>query len=373
MSFVRARLGRLQRPPWPVEGRSRWRWRWGLLNAQGRLVPSPCCRQFTSTTPFHREESSSGPPQSPFKVFVDTLRDQIKKNTEFQESVKQLQDGAGRLGDTEALRRAKEAYARARTNATGEDNEKLRRLAEEIRKAGGKVTDAIGEAWSTVEGNQYVQGSRQALGRAADGVTKATAPIRETRAYKSVAEAVGETLDSGGRYAPYKDRELRRLEREAQRGGPPGGGGALATDQAGIQGYKRRGPKRVGADPNAGESVVLHKDSAWKESWKNFKDSNRLMQSVMGIKRNYDDSDNPVIAYTRSITEAVGARLSSLFEENETAQVIRRIREMDPEFRMEDFLKDLREFIVPEVIDSYLRADTEVLRQFCSEAVSPMC
>jgi import inner membrane translocase subunit TIM44 len=35
---------------------------------------------------------------------------------------------------------------------------------------------------------------------------------------------------------------------------------------------------------SAGSSVVLHKDSAWKESWKNFKENSALMQSKYLLK-----------------------------------------------------------------------------------------
>ena len=65
----------------------------------------------------HYKEDTSPPPdpnKSPFQVFVDTLKSELAKSKEFQESVKALQDESGKIGDSEALRRAKEAYAKAR-------------------------------------------------------------------------------------------------------------------------------------------------------------------------------------------------------------------------------------------------------------------
>ena len=65
----------------------------------------------------HYREDTSPPPdpnKSPFQVFVDTLKSELAKSKEFQESVKALQDESGKIGDSEALRRAKEAYAKAR-------------------------------------------------------------------------------------------------------------------------------------------------------------------------------------------------------------------------------------------------------------------
>ena len=38
---------------------------------------------------------------------------------------------------------------------------------------------------------------------------------------------------------------------------------------------------------------------------------------------------------------------------------------------MESFERELREYIVPEVVDAYLSADNEALKSWCSEAVRP--
>ena len=65
----------------------------------------------------HYKEDTGPPPdpnKSPFQVFVDTFKSELSKSRELQESVKALQDESGKLGDSEALRRAKEAYAKAR-------------------------------------------------------------------------------------------------------------------------------------------------------------------------------------------------------------------------------------------------------------------
>ena len=45
---------------------------------------------------------------------MDTFKSELSKSRELQETVKALQDESGKIGDSEALRRAKEAYAKAR-------------------------------------------------------------------------------------------------------------------------------------------------------------------------------------------------------------------------------------------------------------------
>ena len=46
------------------------------------------------------------------------------------------------------------------------------------------------------------------------------------------------------------------------------------------------------------------------------------------------------------------------------------MRELDPDFRLEAWTGELREYIVPEVVDAYLSADRESLKAWCGEAVS---
>lgn len=48
--------------------------------------------------------------------------------------------------------------------------------------------------------------------------------------------------------------------------------------------------------------------------------------------------------------------------------VIKKFREMDPSFQMEPFVREMREYILPEVLDAYVKGDTETLKQWLSAA-----
>lgn len=89
-----------------------------------------------------------------------------------------------------------------------------------------------------------------------------------------------------------------------------------------------------------------------------------MMQSVFGLKSVYQESENPLISTARSITD----RVAGFFAENETAMVIKKVRTMDPAFQMETFLQELREYILPEVLDAYVKGDVETLKLWLSEA-----
>lgn len=64
---------------------------------------------------FHNSASRQNEiPKSPYQTFVDTLKDELKKNRELLDNVKQLQGDVDKFQDSEAMKRAKAAYERAR-------------------------------------------------------------------------------------------------------------------------------------------------------------------------------------------------------------------------------------------------------------------
>ena len=112
----------------------------------------------------------------------------------------------------------------------------------------------------------------------------------------------------------------------------------------------------------AGQSLVATEEAPTSSRFHFITSSSSYQRFV----ENYNESEDPFFSALRS----VGHRVGRWFDENDTARVIRAIREMDPDFKMEPFLIELKEYIVPEVVDAYLSADKEELKQWMSEAVS---
>lgn len=54
------------------------------------------------------------PTKSPFQTFVDVLKEELKKDRALQDNVKQLQGDVDKIQDSEAMKRARAAYERAR-------------------------------------------------------------------------------------------------------------------------------------------------------------------------------------------------------------------------------------------------------------------
>jgi import inner membrane translocase subunit TIM44 len=88
------------------------------------------------------------------------------------------------------------------------------------------------------------------------------------------------------------------------------------------------------------------------------------MRRFSSMKDAYNESENPLISTARSISD----RITGFFAENETAMVIKKFREMDPNFQLEPFLTEMREYILPEVLDAYVKGDVEVLKLWLSAA-----
>ncbi|TDL23620.1 mitochondria import inner membrane translocase TIM44 subunit [Rickenella mellea] len=304
--------------------------------------------------PFHSSARRSNElPKSPFQTFVDVLKDELQKNRDLQQNVKQLQGDVDKLQDSEAMKRARAAYERARLTSSIKENPRLRAAAEELKKTGVKVGDAVSEALKSMEESDLMRAISRASSAVSSKIASSTEPIRNTEAYKVLAETVLDALDDSGsaKHAGYEDRDARRARRQ-MRLAKAGKSGGIAARQ------------RVTADPNAGQSVVLHKNSPRQERWAKLKSTNPFFIRLASWSQSFEESENPVVSSLRSVSHTV----KSWFDENETAQVMRMMKALDPMFDRERFERELREYIVPEVVDAYLSADREALRKWCGEA-----
>ena len=61
-------------------------------------------------------------------------------------------------------------------------------------------------------------------------------------------------------------------------------------------------------------------------------------------------------------------KVTGFFSETEQAKVVKQFKLMDPSFRLLDFQKSLVNFIVPELVEAYLKNDEAVLKEWFSEA-----
>ncbi|KAI0002777.1 Tim44-domain-containing protein [Xylariaceae sp. FL0662B] len=281
-----------------------------------------------------KEDIPPPPPhgdKTPWQVFLETMQTEFKASKEWNESTKQLADSAHQFTESESVRRAREAYEKS----TGAVSSTAGKVLKTSASAVGK-----GAAWTWE--TPVMKGVRKGANITGDALDKATKPIRETEAYKNVKEVIDD--GSSSRYGGWVEKEERRKLREK-----------IANSNH---------EKEMVEDPNAGTNITLHKDAAWKEAWRDFRDSNKFVQHMFNMKSAYQESENPFISTARSFTD----RVAGFFAENETAMVIKKFRSMDPTFQIEPFLRELREYILPEVLDAYVKGDTETLKLWLSAA-----
>ncbi|KAI0184371.1 mitochondrial inner membrane translocase subunit TIM44 [Xylaria flabelliformis] len=286
-----------------------------------------------------KEDLPPPPPhgdKTPWQVFMETMQTEFKASKEWNESTKQLSDSAHQFTESESVRRARQAYE----STTGA-----------VSSTAGKVlktsADAVGKGAAWTWDTNVMKGVRKGANITGEALDKATKPIRDTEAFKSVKDVIDD--GSSSRYGGWVEKEERRKARELRQ-----------KKAAAIHGNI----EDMAEDPNAGTNVTLHKDAAWKEAWRDFRDQNKFVQGVFNMKNVYQESENPLISTARGITD----RVAGFFAENETAMVIKKIRAMDPNFQLEPFQQELRDYILPEVLDAYVKGDTETLRLWLSAA-----
>ncbi|ORY29113.1 hypothetical protein BCR39DRAFT_532661 [Naematelia encephala] len=286
-----------------------------------------------------RRVPENAPPQSPFKVFIDVFREEIQKNKEWQESSRQLGGEVGKLADSAAMKRGREMYEKARLANFVKSNPRLQQVAADLAKRGMSVRDAMGQA---LEDSAITDALRQSYGF----TLRVTEPLRNTAIYKTTASTLEEVIDDlelGG----YEDRDARRLRRQKR------------AQKAGMT-----AARRTKADPEAGEALVLSdkQETTSSSSSPSWYENTAAYQR---FKENYYESDDALYSTLRTVGGFFG-RLSS---ESDMARVIKAIRAMDPAFRMDVWQRELKEYIVPEVVDAYLSADRDSLKEWMSEAM----
>lgn len=122
----------------------------------------------------------------------------------------------------------------------------------------------------------------------------------------------------------------------------------------------------------AGEAITLHASANVPDSSIRARLASVTPQPVLNLltsaSTSYQNSENPFISTLRSVTSTIG----SVFEENEQAKVIGAFKILDPTFQQETFLRDVREYIIPELVDAFVSGDLPTLRQWMDEGVSAL-
>lgn len=262
---------------------------------------------------------------------MNTFRQEWNKSQELKDNIKALQDETGRLAENESFKKLQEAFDKAQKSRSA--------ASKAFVKTAGVVGDAAVKAWDSPVG----KATRTGVRFTAETLDKTIDPVRHTKVYKEVSNVIDD--GSSTRYGGYISKEERLKKREEL-----------------IKSGKK--PKVIKSDEAAGTLLVTtnFKASTPKRTY-------NLLPAFMNkflseLRYRYEESENGLVSMVRTVFE----KISGFFAETESGQVIRLFREIDPSFNMESFNQQLRDYIIPELLDLYIQGDEKVLKQWLSEA-----
>ncbi|KNE68256.1 hypothetical protein AMAG_12930 [Allomyces macrogynus ATCC 38327] len=285
-----------------------------------------------------------GPGQAFFRGFVDSVKRQVQENKELKENVKQLSAGASKIAESDSLKKAMEISK----ESVGVTSEALRKTGEVAKKVGETVKDAVevvAETPIAKAATTTIKTTANVVGQAASTAVK---PITDSEAYKQVTEDLAKAIqDSSSRYGGITSkryRELLKRQRQLE--------------------YELK--SKITANEEA-LGMVMHEGPKWKRSWDKFKETSPVMQNLLSAQKTIAESDNLVVSWGRFFVESFQDRFGGVFEETETAKALTLFKQLDPKFTLDGFLKEAREFILPELLEAWLAGDKDTLSQWCSE------
>jgi len=291
----------------------------------------------------HHRHVSTQPPEKP-KSFMEgvfsNMKEEFRKNKEMKENLKKFREEAKKLEESEALKEARGKFSQVLEKGdSGVIKEKLDEIKEsEFVKKTSKSAEEISSKTS-------------------ETVAETVKNISETSAFKKVSEGVKvakETVQD-----ELNESDLYNRGRVYTR---------PATLQKRSDRLIRTEQERTFEANEDATEMVMHKDSKFAQSWAQFKENNQYVNKMFEYKMKYDESDHLAVRMSRAVTEKVQTVFGSLFSKTEMSEVLTEICKMDPSFDPVPFMKQCREDIIPNIIESLIQGNLEVLEDWCHEA-----
>ncbi|CAN7981121.1 unnamed protein product [Ixodes pacificus] len=269
-----------------------------------------------------------------------------------KESLKKFREEAAKLEQSEALRSARQKYE----NIEAETAKGSQQIKEQLESLKEKIREGIEEAQKSEIGKmsrEFTEELAKSAKTAAETLAKQGDQLGKSGAFQAVSsgiKAVKTEIDvstiPGARV--YRPPEKLRKRSESS--------SASAAE-----------PRVVSPNEEA-TGIELHKDSRWYQSWQNFRENNPYVHKFFDLKTQYDESDNPLVRASRTLTDKVSDIFGGLFQKTELSEVLTEICKMDPAFDKNEFLRQCETDIIPNVLEAIVRGDLEILRDWCHDA-----
>ncbi|XP_035224779.1 mitochondrial import inner membrane translocase subunit TIM44-like [Stegodyphus dumicola] len=294
----------------------------------------------------------SAPPQkkSFFSQVVENIKEDINRNKEMKENLKKFREEAQKFEQSEPLQKVRQKY-KLIEKETSRSSEQIMEHLESLK---GKLKESLEEA------------QKSEFGKKSQKLTEEFA-----KSAKTAAEALAKQGEQLGKSTPLRAvaegvKTVKEQIEEAQMAGP-------RVYQTPVKLHKRSERSKMSTEQRVVEpnmeatGIELHKDSKWFQSWQNFRDNNQYVNKIFDWKMRYDESDNPVVRASRLLTDKVTDLFGGLFQKTELSEVLTEICKMDPNFDKEAFIKEFETEIIPNILESMIRGELEILEDWCYE------
>ncbi|KAK6633982.1 hypothetical protein RUM44_004589 [Polyplax serrata] len=278
-----------------------------------------------------------------FGQIVENIKQEMSKNKEMKENLRKFREEAEKLEQSDALKKARAKYMTVEAEASmlkaklGKVKETVSGVLEEasksdIAKKAGKISEEIGKSARDAAESISAKGHKLGATETFKTITEATAAVRDE---------IEQTGSQARVYvAPIKLR--KRLENV-------------------------EGDTRVFVADEKTMDVELHKDSKFYESWQNFKNNNQYVNKILDWKLKYEESDNPMIRFSRLLTDKVTYIVGGIFQNTELSEALTEIVKIDPGFSKVKFLHQCETDIIPNILEAMIRGDLDILRDWCHD------
>jgi len=278
---------------------------------------------------------------------LDNFRQEMSKNNEMKENLKKFREEAQKLENTDALKKAREKFQAVESEAS-KSSDVLKGGVNILKEKVQGVFDEAQKTEFAKTAGKITQGIGKSAKEAGETIAETSQKIKSTAAYNTLsntAETVRKEIDFAGAQV-YRKPLILRKRKEVN----------LEDDAV---------PVEINTEA---QDMVLHKDSKFYESWQNFKNKNPYVSQVLNWKSKYEESDNVVVRASRVVTEKVVDIMGGLFQKTELSEALTEICKMDPNFNKEEFLKKCEHDIIPNILESMVVGDLDILKDWCHEA-----
>lgn len=320
-----------------------------LALARGSYLPqriNVCFGAYNSSTVYHNVRYGSGGKHNFFTKFIDNIKQEMAKNKEMKQSLKKFREEAEKLEQSDALQKARTKF-RAVESEAFKGSEVLKGKLDTIK---GRVSGAIEEASKTElakKAGEIGAGLGKSARGAAETISETGQKLGKTGAFQTISQtaaAVKQELDEGGIHSrvyqsPSKLR--RRVESFVD--------------------------AKVVAPDSESTGIELHKDSKFYQSWQQFKDNNPYVNKIIDWKIRYDESDNPLIRASRTLTDKVSEVMGGLFQKTELSETLTELCKLDPNFDKVHFLKQCERDIIPNILEAMIQGNLDILKDWCHD------